>query len=108
LISTIPFLFYTESTSIFITFGILFIHGVCYGLIQTTASIGSYEFATENEKGFAISLQSFSRNIGTTLSLAFMGIFFYLNPVLMFHFSFYATLFAFIFSVGMMFIFYKK
>jgi MFS family permease len=108
LLSTIPFLFYTENTSIVITFAILFIHGICYGLIQTTASIGSYEFASENEKGFANSLQSFSRNIGTTLSLAFMGIFFYLNPFLMFQFSFYATLFAFLFSICMMLLFYKK
>jgi len=72
-LSTLPFFFYSENTSLLWTFLILMIHGFCYGLIQTTASIGSYELSNEEEKGFASSLQSFARNIGTTFSLGYMG-----------------------------------
>lgn len=72
-ISTLPFLFYTEHSPLLLTFFILFVHGFCYGLIQTTASIGSYELSSENEKGFSSSLQSFARNIGTSFSLGYMG-----------------------------------
>ncbi|MGN5650714.1 MFS transporter [Bacillus sp. Brlt_9] len=72
-LSTIPFFFYTEDTPLWLTFLILLTHGFCYGLIQTTASIGSYELAKPEEKGFSSSLQSFARNIGTSFSLGYMG-----------------------------------
>lgn len=79
-LSTIPFFFYTEHTPLLCTFLILMVHGFCYGLIQTTASIGSYELSNECEKGFASSLQSFARNIGTTFSLGYMGALVVKNP----------------------------
>lgn len=72
-ISTTPFFFYNEHTPFILTFFILVIHGFCYGLIQTTASIGSYEIAKPEEKGFSSSLQGFARNIGTSFSLGYMG-----------------------------------
>ena len=79
-LSTIPFFFYTKNTPMIITFLILTVHGFCYGLIQTTASIGSYELSRDEEKGFASSLQSFARNIGTAFSLGYMGALVVKNP----------------------------
>lgn len=80
-LSTIPFFFYTENTPLVLTFVILTIHGFCYGLIQTTASIGSYELSAPEEKGFSSSLQSFARNIGTSFSFAYMGALVVKDPI---------------------------
>lgn len=79
-LSTIPFFFYSHNTPFIVTFLILMVHGFCYGLIQTTASIGSYELSNEQEKGFSSSLQSFARNIGTSFSLGYMGALVIENP----------------------------
>ena len=79
-LSCVPFFFYTEETSMWLTFGILLTHGFCYGLIQTTATLGAYELASDEEKVFASSLQSFSRNIGTSFSLGLMGALVVANP----------------------------
>lgn len=72
-LSTVVFFFYDIHTPLLVTFFILVIHGFCYGLIQTTASIGSYELSEPEEKGFSSSLQGFARNIGTSFSLGYMG-----------------------------------
>jgi MFS family permease len=106
-LSTIPFLFYNQDTSIFITFSILFFHGICYGLIQTIGSIGCYELAPKHSEGLSSSIQSFARNIGTTLSLGLMGVAFVIQPQYIFVFGFYTTIFSFILCI-LYLLFHKK
>lgn len=77
---SILFLFYTEETSIWIMFFILFCHGMGFGAIQITANIACYELAPDGNKGLSSSMLSFSRNIGTTVSLAYMGTLVMSNP----------------------------
>lgn len=100
-LSCIPFFFYTENTSMWLTFGILVIHGFCYGLIQTTATLGSYEMASDEEKVFASSLQSFSRNIGTAFSLGLMGGLVVINPFYILYSAASLALVAFAISIYM-------
>lgn len=77
---TLLFLFFTEDTSILLMFLILLFHGFGFGFIQTTSSIASYELVSGGNKGLASSLTSFSRSLGTTFSLAIMGVLILIDP----------------------------
>ncbi len=105
-LSTIPFFFYKEDTPIILTFLILVVHGFCYGLIQTTASIGSYELSDEKDKGFSSSLQGFARNIGTSFSLGYMGALVTKDPYYILYAAAILSIFAL--TVSLIFTFIKR
>ena len=69
------FIFINESSGFtFIFIGTLIL-GLAFGLMSTISMIGSQQFVGPTQKGISTSLQFFSRNIGTAVTVTIMGAF---------------------------------
>ncbi|NEW06300.1 MFS transporter [Paenibacillus sp. SYP-B3998] len=74
LVITAFMLFFLRQDSPFwYSFIALMVLGVAFGLIFTISTIGSQQLVEAHQKGVSTSLQLFSRNIGTAVSVTIMG-----------------------------------
>jgi EmrB/QacA subfamily drug resistance transporter len=74
LVVTASMLFFLREDSPFwYSFAALTVLGVAFGLIFTISTIGSQQLVEAHQKGISTSLQLFSRNIGTAVSVTIMG-----------------------------------
>ncbi|MEW9700519.1 MFS transporter [Paenibacillus sp. SI8] len=73
IITAIMLFFLRENSSFWYSFTALTVLGVAFGLIFTISTIGSQQLVEAHQKGISTSLQLFSRNIGTAVSVTIMG-----------------------------------
>jgi EmrB/QacA subfamily drug resistance transporter len=99
--SGLMLLFMKQGTGFWYVFSVMVVQGLAFGLIFTVATIGCQQMVGADQKGISTSMQLFSRNIGTAVSVTVMGAFLtrgsdvYSGFHALFVYCFIASLFAF-------------